>query len=185
MIGWAIERVKLLLHRVLNWRDRVVVDVVKAAGEALLALFFSSLWVVVLVISYALHTSGAGVADATAATFEAYFKPADALQYLTAILSSTTAYILCRLSGAREHISRVVVVLVLTVLLWFGATPLFLVREPPNEEFADRLAITLVVLGLCVWWFSLFTHRRIFERSPSGPSDEGAKRIGEKLESYR
>ena len=185
MIGRAIDRVKLLVRRVLNWRDRVVVDVVSAAGETLLALFFSSLWVVVLVITYGLHTAGAGVVDAAEATIEEYFEPADALQYLTAILSSTTAYILCRLYGVREHISRVVGLLLLTVLLWFGATPLFLVREPPNEEFADRLAVTLVVVGLGVWWFSLFTQRRIFERSPSGPSDEGAKRIRKKLEDFR
>lgn len=185
MIGCAIDRLKLIVHRVLHWRHRVLVDAVSAAGETLLALFFSSLWVVVLVITYALHTAGAGVLDATAATVEAYFEPADALQYLTAILSSTTAYILCRLYGVRDHISRVVGLLLLTVLLWFGATPLFLVREPANQEFAGGLAVTLVVIGLGVWWFSLFTQRRIFERSPSGPSDEGAKRIGEKLEEYR
>ena len=162
-----------------------MVDAAAAAGETLLALFFSSLWVVVLVITYGLQTSGAGVVDAAVATIEGYFEPADALQYLTAILSSTTAYILCRLYGVREHISRVVGVLLLTVLLWFGATPLFLAREPPNEDFADRLAVTLVVAGLGVWWFSLFTQRRIFERSPSRPSDEGAKKIEKKLENYR
>ena len=179
------DRVRLMVRRVLNWRDRVLVDVASAAGETLLALFFSSLWVVVLVITYALHTTGAGFGDAAVATVEEYFESADALQYLTAILSSTTAYILCRLYGVREHISRVVGVLLLTVLIWFGATPLFLAREPPNEEFANRLATTLVVAGLGVWWFSLFTQRRIFERSPSGPSDEGARRIGKKLEDYR
>lgn len=185
MIGWEIDHVKLLVRKMLNWWGRVVFDMVTAMGETLLALIFSSLGVVVLVIIYALETSGAGIVDATMATVEEYFEAADALQYLTAILSSTTAYILFRLYGVRKHISWVLVVLGLTLLLWFLATPLFLVQDPANEEFADSLAVTLVVVGLIVWWISLFTQRRIFERSPSEPSDDGAKRIGMKLENYR
>ena len=90
-----------------------------------------------------------------------------------------------RLYGVREHISRVVIVLLLTWLIWLGATPLFLVPEPPNEDFADGLAVSLVVIGLFVWWYSLFTQRRIFERSPSGPSDKRAQEIEKKLEDYR
>ena len=180
-----LEKARLVVRGVLNWRDRVLVDIVSAAGETLLALVFSLLWVAVLVITYGLRTAGADFCDAIAATIEGYFEPEDALQYLTAILSSTTAYILFRLYGVREHISRVVIVLLLTWLIWLGATPLFLVPEPPNEDFADGLAVSLVVIGLFVWWYSLFTQRRIFERSPSGPSDKRAQEIEKKLEDYR
>ena len=179
------EMLKLFAHRVIGWRDRVVVDAFSAAAEAILALFFSSLSVLVLVMMYGLRTSGANAVEAIEATIEQYFEPADALQYLTAILSSTTAYTLFRLYGVRDHISRVVIVILITVLLWFGATPLFLVREPPNEEFADNLAITLVSAGLAVWWFLLFSQRRIFERTPRGSRDDGVQKIANKLESYR
>ena len=176
---------KLFLHRIVSWRDRLVVDAASAAGEAVLALFFSSLSVLVLVITFGLRTSGVGLIEAALAAIDEYFEAADALQYLTAILSSTTAYTLVRLYGVRDHVSRVVVLLLLTVLLWFVAIPLLVVREPPNVEFADNLAIGLVTAGLGVWWFSLFSQRRIFERTPAGPSEEGAKRVAKGLEKYR
>ena len=176
---------KLFFQRITSWRDGVVVDAMSAAGEAALALFFSSLWVLVLVITIGLRTSDADFGDAALAAIDGNFKAADALQYLTAILSSTTAYTLVRLYGVRDHLPRVVVVLLLTVLLWYAAIPLFVVPEPPNVEFAANLAISLITAGLAVWWFSLFSQRRIFERTPTGPSEEGANRVAKGLEKYR
>lgn len=157
-------------------------DGIGAFFEAAVALTCSCLWVLVLVITYGLDTSGVGFVDAVQATLTEHFEPADALQYLTAILSSTTAYTLFRLSGLRNYIYRVVLLLWTPALLWFLATPLLMVPEPPNEEFAGGLAMFLVVAGLFVWWFSLFNQRRVLERTPVGPSDDGARRIVKGLE---
>lgn len=179
-----LSGLRTAIERVTHWRNRLVVDAASAALEASLALFFSSLCVLVLVISYALETSGAGWGDALNAMLSMYFDPTDALQYLTAILSSTTAYTLLRLSGWRDHIFRVVSVLGLTLLLWFFATPLFVAREPENVEFAGSLAIWLVSAGLFVWWFSLFSQRRILEKAPQGHDRERADELTKKLEKY-
>lgn len=162
------------------WRPRVV-DGLWAACEAGVALACSFLWLLVLVIRYALDTSGVGFLGAVQATLAQHFESADALQYLTAILSSTTAYMLFRLAAMRNHIRRAVFLLCAPAFLWFLATPLLMVPEPSNKSFAGGLAILVVVAGLFVWWFSLFNQRRVLERIPSGPSDAGAKGIIKEL----
>ena len=166
------------------WRPRVV-DGLWAASEAAVALVCSCFWVLVLVITYRLDSSGVGFIDAVQATLAKHFEPADALQYLTAILSSTTAYTLFRLAGLRNYIYRVVFLLWTPALLWFLATPLLMVPEPSNEEFASTLAVWLVSVGLFVWWFSLFNQRRVLERTPIVRSEEGARHIMDRLEHDR
>ena len=111
---------KALPGRLHAWKDGAILDAVWAAGEALLALLFSFLWVFVLVVDYGLSTSGVGLADATRETFAQYFQATDALEYLTAILSSTTAYTLLRLSDVRDYVRRIVITLLITVLLWLA-----------------------------------------------------------------
>ena len=163
------------------WRPRVV-DGLWAAFEAGVALSCSLLWLLVLVIRYGLDTSGVGLLEAVQATLTTHFEPADALQYLTAILSSTTAYMLFRLASMRNNIRRAVFLLCAPAFLWFLATPLLMLPEPSNEQFAGDLAILVVAAGLFVWWFSLFNQRRVLERTPTGPSDAGAKGIMRKLD---
>lgn len=172
------------MDKLLEWRwwwPRIA-DGLLAVGEAAVALTCSCLWVVVLVITYGLDTSGVGFLDACKETLAKHFEPTDALQYLTAILSSTTAYTLFRLWDLRNHIYRVVILLLTPALLWFLATPLLMLPEPPNEEFAGKLAIVLISAGVFVWWFSLFNQRRVLDRTPAGPNDAGARKIIEELE---
>ena len=162
-----------------------VLDGLRAASEAAVALACSGLWVLVLVIKYRLDTSGVGFLDAAQVTLTEHFEPADALQYLTAILSSTTAYTLFRLAGLSKYPYRVIFLVLGPALLWFLATPLLMVPEPSNEEFAGSFAITLVAAGVLLWWFSLFNQRRVLEKTPTGPSDAGAKEIIKGLERHQ
>ena len=73
--------------------------------------------------------------------------------------------------------------LVLTpFVLWSLATPLFMMSEPENVSLAGSLAASLVGAALFVWWFALFTQRRILERTPVGLDDSAAQGLTAELE---
>lgn len=176
---------KRIITPLMEWKDRVVLDGIMAIGEALLVLFISFLSIFAIGIKYGLDTTGVNIFDAFHQSFVSYFKPTDVFTYLTGILSSTTAFIIFRLSVLRTYIRRVVLILVMTALSLWLATPLFmagLVAEPRNREFAGDLAIILVLFAFFVWWFSLFSQRRMLERSVTVSGDDRGKKMAEKLE---
>ena len=152
-----------------------------AAFEVSVALLCSVLWVVVLVIAHMLDTTNVGFVDAVRATVTTHFAPTDALKYVTGILASSTAYTLFRLAGLRKHVYLVALLLLSPALLWFFATPLYMVPEPRNETFAGNLAVSLVAAALFVWWCALFTQRRVLERSPAGLGDREARELMQKV----
>lgn len=165
-----------------RWCKPRVLDGLRALGEAGVAFACACAWILVPVIKHMLDTPDVEFLDAARAMANKHFEPTHALKYVTGILASSTAYIWCRRAGLRNYTSRLAFLLLAPAFLWYLATPLFMMPEPANSEFAERLALYLSVAAVFVWWFGLFTQRRVLERTPAGFADSRAQELTEELE---
>lgn len=168
-----------------RWCKPRIWDGLRAMGEVGLALVFACVWILIPMIRHMLNTPDIVLLDAAQATVARHFAAADALKYVTAILASSTAYILFRLGSFRSYVYRLMFLVLSPLVLWFLATPLFMESEPTNVRFAGNYAVFLCSAAVFVWWFALFTQRRILERAPVGPSNSGAQGIEADLERNR
>ena len=173
-----------LTRLVRKWKPAFV-DGVQALGELGLALVITSVWLGVAVVTHMLNTPDVEFFGATRAILVDHFEPADALRYVTGVLASSIAYIWFRRHGLKNYTSRLLFLLCASGFLWFLAALLYMVPDPVNVQFAERLAFFLFVGTAIVWWFALYTQRRILERSPDSRFDSGGQELTEELERGR
>lgn len=167
-----------------NWK-KIVIDIFSATGEALVVVVLSSLSLIILGINYGLNTDNVNFFDAFLTPFLSTLRPTEMIIYVTGILSSTTGYFLLRISALRPHIVRVIIILLITGVLFWLSTPLFIAgleTTPKNQEFATTLAKVLGISALSLWWYSLYSQRRVFEKAVDFSGDRRGKEIAKNVE---
>ena len=178
---------KSRFRKIIEWKNRILIDGVSATGESVVVLFLSSLSLIILGINYGLDTKNISFFDAFLIPITSALRPTEMIIYVTGILSSTTAYFIFRISALRSHIVRVVCILLLACVLFWASTPLFIAgleKTPENPEFATTLAKGLGIFALLLWWFSLFSQRRILEKSATVSGDRRGREIAKNLEDF-
>ena len=152
---------------VIDWKDRLLVDVVASVIEACLVLLISSLYLIVLAMKHGLDTEGIGLREAFGATVDSALRPTEIIVYVTGVLSSTTAYFAVRVVWLKAHIKIILGIFAATAILFWVATPLFMsgLQSPPaNETLAIDVAVGIGICAVALWLISLFSQRRIFDR---------------------
>ena len=179
---------KNIFRRVTGWKNGVVNDCALAIFEAIVVLIFSSLPLITRSLIYAFHNSGVGFVDAFIISYESTIRSTEMMVYITAILSSSTAYFLFRIHVLKSHLwfTRIILVIIF-VLIWL-ATLLFIAgleTDPENKELVVTFGNSLLITALFVWWILLFKQRHIFEKTVSlskdNLGDEIAKKITEEI----
>ena len=174
-----------MFRKIINWENRILVDGVSAFSEALIVLLLSSLSLIILGINYGLSTDNVGVFEAFYIPVTSTLHPTEMITYVTGILSSTTAYFLVRISVLKLHSLRVFPILIATFVLFWVATPFFIAgleTTPKNQEFTMFLTSFLAISTLTLWLYSLFTQRRIFEKSVTISGDSRGNEIAKNVE---
>ena len=178
---------KKTIGRVIQWNNRLLVDVVFSIVEAVVVLVISYLYLIVLSFNYGLGTEDVNFFDAFRHAVSSTMHPTEMITYVTGVLSSTTAYFVVRLVILKTHIKRVLFILLATAILFWIATPLFisgLQGAPVNQAFAVGIAKIVGVGAVCIWLFSLFSQRRIFERGFEPDGDRRGKEIAKNVGSF-
>ena len=179
-----INYIMAAVERVVNWKDRLLLNVVVSIVEAAVVLLISSLYLIVLSINYGLATPDIRFLDAFAVAVETTLRPTEMITYVTGILSSTTAYFVVRLFVLRTHIKIVTMILLFTAILFWLATPLFIsgLDQPPvNQPLAIGIAKLVGVGAFGIWLYSLFCQRWIFEREITIDGDRRGNEIARRL----
>lgn len=162
------------------WKNWLLADCMGSLFEALVVLAIAYIYLVVLSIDFALSNQGVDLFEAIKKTVKSTLRPTEVIIYVAAILSSTTAYFVARLRTLRKFIKRIALILLATAVLFWFAIPLFifgLQGAPANEAFAEWLAVLLGVGAICIWLYSLFTQRRMFEREVDISGDRRGREI--------
>jgi len=181
---FKIELVQRRIEKLFRWRARLLTHAVLSFVEAVLVLLMAYVYLIVLSLTYGLDTAGVDLVDSVKETVKARLRPTDMIIYVAGILSSTTGYFVVRLLVLETHVKQVAVILVLTVGLVWVATPLFLsgIQQPPaNQPFAAGIAKVVGLGALCIWLWSLFCQRRIFEREVTLQGDRRGNEIAQNV----
>ena len=175
---------KGLFENALQWKQGIVVDVGLSALEAVIVLLISFLYLIIFGISYGLETDGVKFIESLRYGVSSTLQPTGMIIYVTGILASTTAYFITRPVAIRTHPMRICFIFLSTVIIILFSTPLFIagLQSPPeNKSLAVSIAVALGVGALCVWLFSLFSQRRIFEREFTLSGNRRAAEIVQKV----
>ena len=166
-------------------RDRIVGDGVFAIVEALVVLVFSPIPLALQSISYALHTKGVNFIDAFFISLESTIRPTEMIVYITAILSSITAYFFLRIPILKSHLWPTRIFFAIICIIILLATPLFisgLETDPENQELAATFGNFLLIFALFTWLLLLFNQRRVYEKPLSLSRDNRADEIAKNVE---
>ena len=172
------------IEQIIQWKNQVLLDVVLSFIEAFVVLIITYLYLFVLSINYGLNTEDVNFLGAFITTVTSTLQPTEMIIYVTGILSSTTAYFIVRLTVLKTHVLRVVSILIVTLILFWIATPLFIsgLQSPPvNQTFAVGLAKILGIGALIVWLFSIFSQRRILKREITISGDQRGNEIAKNV----
>ncbi len=172
--------------RTIQWRNGLLPDALSSLGEALAVLAISSLSLMILSIQYGLNNADVKFIEAFLQTILSTLQPTEMIVYVTGILSTTTAYFLFRPKVVKRYFVRFTFVFLATFTIFYFATPLFisgLDTTPSNQGFATTLALILGTMAGVIWFFSLFTQRRLFENgSMRLKGDARAREIAKNIE---
>lgn len=160
---------KKILVKIVEWKSRLLVDVLFSLLEAVLVLILSNLYLIMLTIHHGLETAGVTIDEALDYVVNTTLGPTEIIIYVTGLLSSTTAYFAIRLFVEKNRLKyrRVYFILLGTAILFWFSIPLF-ISVPQgvaiNLPFAFGMAKVVGLAALFIWFFSLFCQRRIFDR---------------------
>ena len=173
-----------MFRKATDWKNGILTDVFFAFMEGIFVLFLSSLPLIIRSINYAFHTSGVNFIDAFLVSAKATIHPTEVIVYITAILSSSTAYFIFRIHVLKSHLwSTRIVLAIIFVLIWL-ATLLFIAgleTDPENQELVVTFSNYLLIVALFAWWLLLFNQRRIFEKTVSLSKDNLGDKIAKKI----